>query len=296
MSDSVFDGDGDKLDYKLNFDEEFFVEGTERGKFGWEVKSFDSNTGMLTLQVYTEKNEAWHYDGADASNAFVRALEGKGDTEGWMEGSAYQPFNFTVYDEDGHALDCNFKLQVFDYDYNSPIALDLNDDGEIGVTGEHTARDSERETIGDTVDFDIDGDGLMDQIEWFAGDGDGILVDLAEIDGSNIDGNALFGDQGGQYDNGYEKLSERDANRDGTIDGDELDGLGLWVDDGDAILEDGELRSIDEYDIESISTEMELDEEGRMRSTATTTDGDEILSEDVWFASAELDDDDDDDI
>ena len=106
-------------------------------------------------------------------------------------------------------VDRNIDILDTDRYYRySPIALDLNGDGEIGVTGESTARDAVVTQIGRTVQFDIDADGKLDTIEWFAGDGDGILVNTAMIGVNNqIDGSALFGDQGGMYDNGYEKLA-----------------------------------------------------------------------------------------
>ena len=180
-------------------------------------------------------------------------------------------------------------VQIFDdqayYVYDiSPIALDLNGDGEIGVTGETTVRGA-RTSIGETVQFDIDADGKLDTIEWFAGDGDGILVNTTLIGANNeIDGSALFGDQGGKYDNGYVKLSLLDADGDGAVSGSEADSLGLWIDDGDAVLEEGELKSLSDYQIVSLSTAMDLDAEGRMISTATKSDGSSILTEDVWFA------------
>ena len=171
----------------------------------------------------------------------------------------------------------------------SPIALDLNGDGEIGVTGETTSweKDPGAET-GRTVHFDIDADGKLDTIEWFDGSGDGILVDMSKIGtGSAIDGSALFGDEGGLYANGYEKLATLDADGDGLLTGDELADMGLWIDDGDAKLEAGELVSAADAGIASISTSMEivLDADGRelMQSSATTVDGQEVLSEDVWF-------------
>jgi predicted RNA-binding protein len=72
------------------------------------------------------------------------------------------------------------------------------------------------------------------------------------------------------------------------ISGEELEGLGLWVDDGDAVLEDGEMLTAEEAGIASISTDMKivLDDDGKqlMQSSATTIDGEEILTEDVWFA------------
>ena len=167
----------------------------------------------------------------------------------------------------------------------SPIALDLNGDGEIGVTGEHTAKGSVRTQLGSTVQFDIDADGSLDTIEWFAGDGDGILIDTTQLgaDGA-IDGSALFGDEGGKYVNGYEKLSLLDLDGDGQLSNTEASGLALWLDDGDAKLQEDELAWLDDFEIASIRVEMELDAEGRMRSTAQRSDGSAVLTEDVWFA------------
>lgn len=175
----------------------------------------------------------------------------------------------------------------------SPIVLDLNSDGEIGVTGETTSRqkDGDDEVVS-TVQFDLDADGDLDTIEWVDGSGDGILVDLSKIgeDGS-IDGSALFGDEGGKYANGYEKLEAFDKDGDGMVSGAELEGLGLWIDDGDAILEEGEMQTAEEAGVSSISTDMQivLDDQGRelMQSTAEVN-GETILSEDVWFAESTI--------
>ena len=104
----------------------------------------------------------------------------------------------------------------------------------------------------------FDGDGTDENVtDWF-GSSDGILVDTTKITGE-IDGTALFGDQGGEYAHGYEKLSLHDANGDGVVSGDELVGLALWIDDGDASLEAGELHSLARYAITSISTQMGVD-------------------------------------
>ena len=94
---------------------------------------------------------------------------------------------------------------------------------------------------------------------------------------------------GGRFDNGYEKLSLLDADGDGQIAGSEADSLGLWIDDGDAILEFGELKTLEAFEIVSLSTEMQLDYEGRMRSSAEKSDGSRIMTEDVWFAGKKND-------
>lgn len=171
----------------------------------------------------------------------------------------------------------------------SPVALDLNNDGKIGTTGETTAKDRLADTqLGKTVQFDIDGNGSKDTIEWMNGDGDGLLVDTREIGANNeIDGNALFGDQGGKFNNGYDKMALLDSNNDNQLSGSELDHLSVWVDDGDAKLEDGELRSLESLGIHSLGTNLQNTQNARgetlMQSNAN---GGAILTEDVWFGKA----------
>ena len=172
----------------------------------------------------------------------------------------------------------------------SPIVFDLNNDGEIGVTGETSSKEKDLNSLlGKTVAFDIDGDGKKDIIEWINGSGDGILINNKDGNAKNdMDGNRLFGDEGGKYQNGYEKLSLWDINNDGKLTGDELDGLNLWIDDGDAKVEEGELKSLAELGITSIDTKMKevLDEDGKihMQSTVSKNDGTNIMSEDIWFS------------
>lgn len=165
-----------------------------------------------------------------------------------------------------------------------PLAFDLNRDGQIGVTGQSGAQYRIDDEVGRTVTFDLDGDGRTEQIEWMAGDGDGLLVDTTQINGNQIDGRALFGDEGGRYAHGLEKLTAHDDNADGSITGDELDGLAMWVDDGDGVLEDGELKSLEEVGIYEVSTDLNLVENDRgetlMRSTANEG---QMMTEDVWF-------------
>ncbi|MEM9734637.1 MAG: tandem-95 repeat protein [Pseudomonadota bacterium] len=173
----------------------------------------------------------------------------------------------------------------------SPVAFDLNEDGEIGVTGETTARDkSEIEAVGETVQFDMDGDGDLETIEWLDGSGDGFLVENSDGQAANdMNGTRLFGDEGGAYNHGYQKLAQRDADGSGTLSGEELEGLNLWVDDGDAQVQEGELFTLADFEISEIQLQLDegaQDSEGRdlFRSTATRTDGTQIMTEDVWFA------------
>jgi hypothetical protein len=176
----------------------------------------------------------------------------------------------------------------------SPVMLDLNGDGKLGTTGVSTAKERVDGEVGKTVSFDIDGDGAKDQVEWMDGKGDGMLVDdrdggatAAAAGNGEIDGTRLFGDQGGKFDNGYTKMAQHDVNQDGKLTGAELEGLKTWVDDGDAKVEAGELKTLAEQGITELSTGMKLEQNARgedlMRSTFVQN-GETKVTEDVWFA------------
>lgn len=178
---------------------------------------------------------------------------------------------------------------------SSPIMLDLDGDGALAVTGSSTAKERHAQNgfvSEGSVMFDLDGDGRKERIEWMAGDG--MLVDdrdggasAAAAGNGEIDGKRLFGDEGGRYANGYQKLQALDVDQDGRLSGAELDGLSVWVDDGDAILEAGELKTLAELGITEIATGMTeaLNASGErlMRSTFVQN-GETKTSEDVWFA------------
>ena len=175
----------------------------------------------------------------------------------------------------------------------SPIAFDLDRSGAIDVTGETTARDkSGIVTTGALVSFDLDGDGTDDTIDWLTASRDALLVD--DRDGraaEDMNGTRLFGDENGRFRDGYEKLAGLDQDRSGALEGTELRGLKLWFDDGDADVEDGELFTLDDFGIVSVSVETNeaYDAEGRalVRSSAQTRDGETIMTEDVWFSVIE---------
>lgn len=197
---------------------------------------------------------------ADIKVTSIKALDNHGN---------YDPVTLDV--------DCSVPGRIW---ASSPIAFDLSGDGKIGVTGESSSQNKTGLELGKTVGFDIDGDGSKDVIEWFDGSGDGILVDnrdglsLSAL-AADMDGTRLFGDEGGRFANGYIKLANQfDTNADGVVSGAELNGLQIWRDDGDAVLEAGELFQLSDFGVVSVNTKVNLvtDADGRqlMRSNVET--------------------------
>jgi hypothetical protein len=183
----------------------------------------------------------------------------------------------------------NFTIRVAQA-LNCPIILDLNNDGVISTTTRASAalkiyRISDLLSF---VDFDIDADGQPDRIEWVDGTGDGILVDRDKIlEDRHLSGDALFGNTG-EFANGFDKLSLLDKDNDGKLSGHELDRLALWVDNGDAVLQPEELKSLNDFNISSINVKPVDDESSdRLYSFATTSSNEQIYLEDVWFLNAD---------
>lgn len=159
----------------------------------------------------------------------------------------------TVMDIYGNIRSVDVCVGVHETKINTPVVLDLNGDGIIGITGPSTAEVRVDDTPGDAVWFDIDGDTSLDRIEWLSGDGDGLLVDNRDGRASHdMNGTRLFGDDGGTYANGYDNLATLDSNDDGKLSGAELDGLALWVDDGNALVEGGEMHAVTDHGVTSI--------------------------------------------
>ncbi|MGF1528730.1 MAG: hypothetical protein ACFCBW_18330 [Candidatus Competibacterales bacterium] len=174
----------------------------------------------------------------------------------------------------------------------SPLTFDLNGDG-VSTT-----------SVEDGKQFDIDGDGRVDQTAW-AGAGDGILAFDSNGDGTvGADGRELFGnntdiDGDGNADgfaNGFDALRGlaeehlgAEATADGKLDADELDALAEATDLG--MIVDGELKGLDELGITEISlgyTEAgtNADEHGnehRQVGEGFTMNGEQGEVNDVWF-------------
>lgn len=171
-----------------------------------------------------------------------------------------------------------------------PLAIDLNGNGRIDVGGISTtsAQVYSMLTLPRFVEFDLLAIGEPQRIDWIQPGTDGFLLDLRRgVPPEDLDGSWLFANDTGF--NGFEKLQEFDLDGNGSVEGDELKAIGIWMDDGDARLQPNELRSLEEYDLASLSTLAETTPGkyggDRLTSSAQTSEGTSIYVEDVWFLS-----------
>jgi hypothetical protein len=124
---------------------------------------------------------------------------------------------------------------------SDPITLDLDGDG-IELT-----------SFGNGARFDILGSGRAVNTAFVHG-GDAFLAIDRNGNGVIDSGKELFGDQNGAR-NGFEELRKLDSNGDGVIDArdKDFDALRLFRDNGNGITEAGELITLSDAGIESIS-------------------------------------------
>jgi T1SS-143 domain-containing protein len=127
----------------------------------------------------------------------------------------------------------------------------------------------------DGVAFDINGDGVADQMAWTAGE-DGILA--LDVDGSGTidNGTEIFSPYfaGGNHANGVAALATLDGNADGLIDSNDAayGDLKVWQDlDHDGTSDTGELAGLADRGITGISLDV--------TPVETNIDGQQVLAE-----------------
>ncbi len=154
-----------------------------------------------------------------------------------------------------------------------PVVLNLSEEGKANGLG------------ASFVYFDYDGDGFAERTGWI-GEQQGLLVVDLNENGIIDDGKELFGDKtilknGRQAKDGYQALKELDENKDGVIDSQDSAWLKLrvWVDNGDGMTQEGELKTLEELGIESIK----LNEE----RNSTSEDEGNILEKIGFFTKAD---------
>jgi hypothetical protein len=155
----------------------------------------------------------------------------------------------------------------------TPLGIDLDRSGAVeAIRGEFV--------------IDITGDSFVETLEdWFAPT-EGILIDTSfnGLQHGIVTGQHLFGNMGGAYLDGFEKLATHDLNGDGVVSGDELEFLGIWTDtNSNAKLDDGELSTLASHNIVGLNTA-----HTNLKSTVILSDGSSLLMEDLVFAEEEL--------
>ncbi len=131
----------------------------------------------------------------------------------------------------------------------SPIVLDLDGDGRLQASGGDWLPHPEKFDSSRTVMFDFNANGFPVLTEW-VGPEDGLLV-RPYADGC-IDGSCLFG-SASAFNDGYDALAALDADRNGQLEGAELNGLKVWKDaNSNAAVDDGEVLTLDGLGITSI--------------------------------------------
>ncbi|MFP4496592.1 MAG: hypothetical protein ACLFQV_00140 [Vulcanimicrobiota bacterium] len=169
-----------------------------------------------------------------------------------------------------------FELLLYLYDA-SPLVLDLDQNRKIDTARNSWMPHAPKFYKEFARYFDITGDGERDLIEWMSTDpSDGLLV-MPE-NGKVETALQLFGTAGG-YADGYEKLSMVcDTDKNGWVEGEELEGLKIWVDsNNDAVSQDSELSELSDYGITRISTSHK-----DFVSTYETADGNQHMMWDWW--------------
>ncbi|WP_170547149.1 calcium-binding protein [Ruegeria arenilitoris] len=166
---------------------------------------------------------------------------------------------------------------IWDWIPQDPLVLDLDGDG-IELTSLATSE----------AHFDLDGDGFAEHTGWVAPD-DGLLV-LDQNGNGTIDGiDELFGSPA---ESAFDELAELDSNGDGLINSQDAQfaDLQVWRDlNQDGESDPGELQSLSEAGVESISLETENEntwENGNQivsTSTITHSDGTTSTAGEVLF-------------
>ena len=177
-----------------------------------------------------------------------------------------------------------------------PIVFDLSGNGKIDITGHNSTQEKLYTlfSIGRYVKFDIFASGEEIEIDWLQPNKDAFLVDIREGFPERATGRHLFGtasskDDGESYDNGFKKLATLDADMNGLVEGAELDGLALWRDNGDAIMDKEEVLQLSDYDVTSIPVQHQTKSAsyGFLSTFAYADTGSgRIYIEDVWFMNS----------
>ncbi len=172
---------------------------------------------------------------------------------------------------DGTAIRAN--LQAWST-HGSPIVLDFSGKGSPDLLAGPAWKFGPDRRVATSAlrAFDLDGTGRA-RWEW-VGPGSALLVWDPDHGGKISSGRQLFGNWtwGKKWKDGYEPLATLDRDRDGSLAGQELVELGVWIDgDGDGISDTGEVQDCLTAGVMRIGTRAERDSDGHAMVSAGFT-------------------------
>ena len=132
----------------------------------------------------------------------------------------------------------------------SPLLIDLNGNSAPNVLTSLIPDGKFEEA--NSVSFDLNGDGIVEEIEWIEPEADGLLAVDLDNDGLITSGLELFGTAHGDTD-GFYRLATFDIDGNGWVEGAEALGLLIWLDDGDGVCQKSEVTPISKHGIVAIS-------------------------------------------
>ncbi len=266
------------------------------------------NVNPADVKITEGNPEKWYFkhgehkvtDWKDAEGKKIGTIDEGGDTRIYYNSETQTGYiykkveaNSSVKGPDGTASSSATGWQLVEIREKwggksaSPIMLDLDGSGTPDVqNGEWRPHADQGDLGGHKVMFDLDGDGRKELTEWTGGK-DGLLLKLSpeqiaayqKSGRLEVSGRELYGDQGGQYADGYEKMRVlSDANQDGVLSGAELDNHYVWQDTNkDGLVDAGELSAVQDKNITSIKAT----HDGQYQS-AFTMNGQEQKTWDWW--------------
>jgi hypothetical protein len=149
----------------------------------------------------------------------------------------------------------------------SPVTISFNGEGDYLAGSDNWRKEENRIpklSAMRSVNLDTQGDKMW---EWI-GSTEGLLVwnpedkRVFQPTGAEFFGEFTWGKR---WSDGYKPLQALDKNKDSQLDGEELRGIWVWVDGNvDAVVQQGELRSLSEAGVDRLSLRVETDERGGM--------------------------------
>jgi hypothetical protein len=318
------DSSGQMLGYSQPVNNDILAPGGQR--FGYQNGSWTGNfdrVAPLYLDNINDgsiKNRVWGGNYIGYNNGSYTMMDANTrDNVAWVmsEGQRYMDM-YKAFNSVGATNAANeaklraqrtMALLASTYSYHDPIALDLNHNGKIDVTGKSAAkyRAKENETFvkEGAVMFDLLGNGKAVRTEWLK-NGDGFLVDDTDgkttkmiASGQKISCLNLFGDVDG-HASGYFKLAGMDneskfAAKDpkvklsegfGILKGEELKNLKVWIDDGDGVANLAELKTLAELGITEIgAVPTMVTKNGEiLEQSYFVQNGKKYITQEIWFA------------